>query len=104
MLLQTDPGLHVVGVASEIDPVVAHLSFECSDLLVLDWDGMGSETGELRDTLATVARPPLIIGMSVQRENRQAALADGASAFVCKGDPPECLRAVIRETGSPLQR
>ena len=36
-----------------------------------------------------------IVAMSSRPETRQVALEAGADAFVCKGDPPETLLAVL---------
>ena len=103
MLLRMDDRIRVVAAVSDVEQVLSHLQAGCCDLLLLDWDGMGSEIGAIRDVLNTLPHPPLIIGMSVRSENRQNVLSQGVTEFVYKGDPPECLKAVIRRAEQLLQ-
>ena len=103
MLLQMDDRIRVVAAVSDVEQVLSHLRAGSCDLLLLDWDGMGSEIGVIRDVLQTLPHPPMVIGMSVRLENRQTVLSQGVTEFVYKGDPPECLKTVISRAEETLQ-
>lgn len=103
LLLEQEPGLCVVGEATEAGDLLAQIEATRPNLMLLDWElpglalanSVGSEKYLL---LALHAHCPdlRVIALSGQLEARQAALAAGADAFVSKGDPPERLLATLR--------
>jgi DNA-binding NarL/FixJ family response regulator len=111
LLLEQEPGLHVVGEAAETETLLTGVQETQPDLLLLDWelparrslahlvDPPGTEADDARRRLLTLLHalcPNLfVIALSCGPEARQQALAAGADAFVSKGDPPEHLLATV---------
>jgi len=94
VLLERQPGLEVVGEATNAEDLLAQPALSCADLVLVDWNLASAAAGLLlavhRD------RPGLeVIVLSGRPEAREAALAAGADAFVSKGDAPAHLLAAI---------
>ena len=109
LLLDQEPGFHVVGEAAETEDLLAQVKVTNPDLILLDWElpdhsvpySLADSGCRLLSSLHTYYPGLRVIALSGQLEAHQAALAAGADAFVSKGDPPERLLAtlrVIRET------
>lgn len=95
VLLDREPGYHVVGEASDSQGLSRCAALTLPDVVVLGWELPGLAP---RDPLAFLRRecPHLIIiALSARAEARSAALSAGANAFVSKSDPPEQLLAAI---------
>jgi DNA-binding NarL/FixJ family response regulator len=105
-LLDQQPGLTVVGEASEVGDTLLQVKTVQPDLVLLDWDLRGSWNNlhllvgvtELLLALHKVCPAVKIIALSARPELRPAILAAGVDAFVSKTDPPERLLAAIQET------
>jgi len=96
--LDAEPGLFVVGTATEAASLRALLWTARPDLVILDWDLPGYAPIPL---LAEAKRPspsPQIIVLGSDEGMRQEALAAGADAFVLSGDMPDDLLAAIRQS------
>ncbi|MGD8555484.1 MAG: response regulator [Anaerolineales bacterium] len=96
-LLEDEKGLTVAGRSSEVETVLALVSQQDPDLVLLDWDQLFGEHPGLLPALKKI-RPKLgVVALSVRPEAGSRALAAGADAFICKCDPPErlvtCLHA-----------
>ena len=106
LLLEQEPGLCVVGEATEAEELLTQIKATRPDLMLLDWElpglALANSVGPGKHLLSVlhVSYPNLrIIALSGQLEARRAALAAGADAFVSKGDPPERLLAILRTMG-----
>jgi DNA-binding NarL/FixJ family response regulator len=100
VLLTRQPGLQVVGEASDGQELMTHASVTEADLALVDWDLPGlSEAGGLL-ALRSLCPALQVVVLSSRPGARQAARAAGVDAFVSKGDPPERLLAVIRRCGA----
>ena len=102
VLLERQPGLKVVGEATDAEGLLAQVKATRPDLVLLDWELPGlavsepSEQGLLM-ALRRVCPDTFVIALSGRLEARQAALDAGADAFVYKCDPPERLLAAIAD-------
>jgi DNA-binding response OmpR family regulator len=71
------------------------------DLVLLDWELPGRPAAAMLFALHELDYHPKIIVLSARPESEADALAVGADAFVCKGDPPERLldsfRSLVRQ-------
>lgn len=67
------------------------------DLVLLDWELPGRPAAAMLFALHGLDYHPKIIVLSARPESEMDALAVGADAFVCKGDPPERLLDSFRE-------
>jgi DNA-binding NarL/FixJ family response regulator len=95
LLLEQEPGLAVVGEAGAADQAVAAVAAMRPQLVLLDWHLAGRDGRALVKRLHAAAGK--IIVLSGRPEDRAAAQAAGADAFVSKGDPPERLLAAVRD-------
>ncbi len=121
VLLERQPGLKVVGEATNAEELLARMEADRPDLVLLGWelpglakvDPSASRRGEsvactepsrseqsgqgLLSALRRVSPNLRVIALSVRSEARRVALAAGADAFVSKCDPPERLLAAIED-------
>ena len=67
------------------------------DLLLMDWHLPGQPPEELLAALRAECPGAFIAVLSGRPEVCDVALAAGANAFVCKGDPPEMLLDVLAQ-------
>jgi DNA-binding NarL/FixJ family response regulator len=98
LYLDAEPGLFVVGTATEAASLRALLWTASPDLVILEWDLPGYAPVQL---LAEIKRPgpsPQIIVLGSDEGMRQEALAAGADAFALSGDLPDDLWAAIRQS------
>ena len=96
VLLERQPGLEVVGEASDACQLLTRLGEIRPDLVLLGWElpgltALGSLSG-MRDVCPGLS----VIALSGRPEARKAALAAGADGFVSKVDPPSRLLAAVR--------
>ena len=99
-LLKHEPGVNVVGEASEAKELVSQVRTIHPDLVLLDWRLPGlSAIGSLPGLRLNNPKL-LVIVMSGRPEAGQTALAAGANAFVSKIDPPENLLETLHAMDS----
>jgi len=100
ILLTQQPGLQVVGEASNGEVLLAQAGTVAADLALVDWElPRLAEAGGL-PALHRSSPALQVIVLSSRPGVRQAALAVGGAAFVSKGEPPERLLTVIRSCGA----
>jgi DNA-binding NarL/FixJ family response regulator len=95
LLLHIVLGLDVVGEAADVTGLSAP-GQEQADLLLIDWSGIATDEHELLNQLRGLNERLRIIVLSTRLEDRAAALAAGADAFICKVDSPEQVVATVR--------
>ena len=100
LLLNEEPGVKVVGEASESEGLRALIMTTQPDLAILDSDLPGQSFTELLAEIKAQDDAPRLIVLARDPGNRQRVLEAGADAFVVKGDPPEKLIAAFREVTS----
>jgi len=103
VLLTQQPGLQVVGEASNGEALLAQAGVIAADLALVDWElPRLAEAGGL-PALHRSSPALQIVVLSGRPGVRQAALAVGGAAFVSKGEPPERLLTVIRRCGAMIE-
>ena len=95
-LLEEQPGLMVVGEATDCKELLAQAEAACPDLVLIDWDLPGMAGVDLLAALQKICPGLHVIALSSRPEVEQEALAAGARAFVSKAGPPEPLLAAIQ--------
>lgn len=98
LYLDAEPGLSVVGTATEAASLRALLHTAYPDLVILDWDLPGYAPIQLLAEIKRHRRRPQVIVLGHDEGVRQESLAAGADAFVVSGDSPADLMAAIRES------
>jgi len=95
-VLGEEPALTVIREASTYSNLISQATALRPDLILLDWDLMEDpKTGALA-ALRRIDAQSSIIVVSEQPNLRQAALAAGANAYLCKCDPPDQFLAALR--------
>ena len=97
VLLESQPGLKVVGEAADTDTLLSQAKTTHPDLVLLGWELPGLASGGLLPTLRETRSGLLVIALSGRPEAHQAAISAGVDAFVSKSDPPERLLAAITD-------
>jgi len=97
LVLEQQPGIHVLGEAVDTTGLLGWVKATRPDLVLLDWELPGLEANSLLPTLRQLCPHLKVIALSGRPEARGAALAAGADAFVSKGDPPEQLLAAVND-------
>jgi DNA-binding NarL/FixJ family response regulator len=90
-LLKQEPGQISVRESADIGGLAARVKEFKPDLVFLDWELPGRPAAALLFALHRPDYHPKVIVLSTRPEAEGEALAAGADAFVCKGDPPERL-------------
>jgi DNA-binding NarL/FixJ family response regulator len=97
ILLREEPGVQVVGTASEAESLRALLQAARPDLVLLDWDLPCHSPADLVTEAKSLPPGPRVIVLGRDYDTKPAARAAGANAFVLKGDPPRRLLAAVRQ-------
>jgi DNA-binding NarL/FixJ family response regulator len=95
ILLHQEPGVQVIGVATQAKGLLAQVKACEPDLLLLDWNLPGIAVSELIADLRKLELPPKIVILAVRPEVENAAMAAGADAFVSKNGSPQELLACL---------
>ena len=100
VLLMQQPGLQVVGEASDGEALLAQARAIAADLILVDWElPRLAEAGGLPALRRSLPDLQVVV-LSSRPGVRQAALAVGGDAFVSMSDPPERLLTVIQRCGA----
>jgi two-component system response regulator NreC len=94
-LLDTRPGLEVVGEAAENGELISQIESARPDLLLLDDDLSEGAVEDLIAALQQFYPCPLVMVLGGRSDSRDAYLEAGAVAFVNKSDPPKSLLTAI---------
>jgi DNA-binding NarL/FixJ family response regulator len=96
VLLERQPGLAIVGEATDRSDLLDRVATTLPDVVLLGWELPGLTAADSLSLLRRMRPDLLVIALSGRSEARSAALSAGADAFVSKRDPPERLLAAIR--------
>ena len=97
LYLVEEPGMDIVGTASEAAGLRSLARTTRPDLIMLDWDLPGHSPTSLLAELKRIDSCLQVIVLGKELEQRTVVLAAGADAFVLKGDPPGRLLTAIRQ-------
>ena len=95
LLLETRFEFQLVTEARDMEHVLAQVEDTQPDCLVLDWELPGRPTRERVPVLRTLVPGLKVIAISARPESKQAALSEGADAFICQTEPPVKILEVI---------
>ncbi len=96
LLLTIEPGVVIVGEASEAAGLRALIQSTRPDVVILDWELPGEDVDGIIAEAKDEQSQPHFVVLSHRFRARQHVLAAGAEAFVVKGDPPEQLMSILR--------
>ena len=97
LMLSEEPGLKIIGSASECDGLNALVKSTFPDSVLLDWSLLGCTIESVLQEIKTNAANPDVKVIVISRHHRvrDKALISGADDFVVIGDPPEKLLKVF---------
>jgi len=98
--LAEEPGMSVVGEASEAETLVELSKEHLVDLILVDGELPGLPIDALIRQLHSLVPKPKVIVMSSNPEFGRKYLKAGADAFVSKGDQPEWLFETLQRWSS----
>ena len=97
LLLSEQPGVEIVGAASESDGLVALTRTTDPDLVVTEWDLPGRAMSKTITELHHFRRPPVVLLLIGDISSNEEVIDSGADAVIAKGSPPDHLLAVIKQ-------
>jgi DNA-binding NarL/FixJ family response regulator len=99
LLIEQESGMSVVTEAVDVTTLIASAAATQPDLILLDSDLPGCESvdGNIIKSLHRADVKAVIVSMSSRTDDRLEALTLGADSFVCKGDEPGKLLAVLHK-------
>ena len=97
LLLESEPGMAVIGLSDRLEGLLAVLQALESHVLLLDYELAKQSTVDLVGNVHSLERPPKIIVLSIDPHEEAAMLAAGADAFVSKNVPPDDLLPTLRK-------
>jgi DNA-binding NarL/FixJ family response regulator len=101
MLLHQESGMHVTGIAVQIEGLEAQVAASQPDVLLLDWRLPGGSMPEVLAELRQSVPRLQVIAMSVRDDDEGEAMAAGADLFVAKNAPPGELLKSLRSMEVP---
>ncbi|MBV9356708.1 MAG: response regulator [Chloroflexi bacterium] len=99
LLLERHPTFAVVAVAEDLEALSGRA--ERPDAILLDWDLREVRSDDCVRRLRQLHAGAVVIALSTRVEQRAAALAAGAAAFVCKNEAPAQLLAALFGQAGP---
>jgi len=97
LLLSEEPGLSIVGAASETAGLLALAQTARPDLIVVEWRLPGRPLREILTEVQRLTDKVTILVLGQDAGQREVALEAGAHAFLLIGDPPEQVLTAVRE-------
>jgi DNA-binding NarL/FixJ family response regulator len=97
LLLSEEPGVSIVGAASETAGLLALTQTALPDLVVVEWTLPGRSLLDVLPEAQTLTDKLRFLVVGQDADEKQSALDAGAHAFVLIGDPPEHLLAAVRQ-------
>ena len=97
LALSVEPGVTIVGEASETEGLLALARTARPDLVVLEWGLPGRPAPDVLAEAHALAQLLRFVVLGRDLRLKQPALRAGACAFVLVGDPPELLLAAVRQ-------
>lgn len=98
--LEEEPGLEVVGAATDARQLLAAAERGKADLILVDRRLPGNGMKVLIAKLHALARTPIVVVLFTEQEDGRLLLREGADAVVSKGDQPAWLLETVRHFAS----
>jgi DNA-binding NarL/FixJ family response regulator len=101
LLLETRLQVELIVEARDMEHVLAQVEDARPDVIILDWELPGRPIRERVSVLRTLVPHLKVIAFSARPESKEAALAEGAEAFISKNDPPVLILDKIQKVCQP---
>ena len=97
LLLSEEPGVRIVGAASETGGLLALIQTARPDLVVVEWALPGQPTWHVLTEAQMLIDRLTFLVLGQELSQKQHALDAGAQGFVLIGDPPEQFLTAVRQ-------
>ena len=97
IFLELEPGLQIVGEASDSAELVPCLAASRPDVVLLEWELLTAPLADVLADLRAQELHPWMVVLSSRPEVQPAAYAAGADGFVSKADLPGRLLTFLRD-------
>ncbi len=101
LLLETRLEFELIVEARDMEHVLAQVEDSRPDCIILDWELPGRPIRERVSVLRTLVPHLKVIAISARPESKEAALAEGAEAFISKNEPPILILDRIQKIYQP---
>ena len=102
-LISQEPGVDVVGEASETEGLLALIKTSHPDLVLFELHLPGRPIDSLLAEIRRYQPAPYLMVLSPNRKDEDAILAAGVDAFLVEGDPPEEMLSAFRRIREQAQ-
>ncbi len=98
LMLSEEPGINIIGSASDSGGFIALIKSTNPDLALVDWNLPGRNIeGLVREVKSFESETKLTLIVLGKRSTKEAAVEAGADDYVVKGDPPDMLLETFRQ-------
>jgi DNA-binding NarL/FixJ family response regulator len=98
LMLSEEPGINIIGSASDSGGFIALIKSTNPDLALVDWDLPGCNNEDLvREVKAIKSETKLTLIVLGKRSTKETAVDAGADDYLIKGDPPDMLLDTFRQ-------
>ena len=99
LLLETVPGVVVVGFTDRLQNLLAQIEASEADVLILEWELAAHDFRDLLGRVRKLDYSPKVIYFSGRLEERQQVLESGADYVIFKNAPPDELIPILDQIG-----
>jgi DNA-binding response OmpR family regulator len=99
LLLETVPGVVVVGFTDRLQNLLAQIEASEADVLILEWELAAHDFRDLLVRVRKLDYSPKVIYFSGRLEERQQVLESGADYVIFKNAPPDELIPILDQIG-----
>ncbi len=103
LLLSQEPGVSIVGSASETEGLLALIKSTNPDIVIVDWDLPGRPVAKLLSKKSISRDRTRFIVLCTRPEMKNQARQAGADVCLVKGDTPDELLTVFQQTRNELR-
>ena len=96
LMLDTEPGLNVTGLAVQTEGLLAQIEVIQPDVLLLDWSLVRESLDDFLTSLRMVKPCPRVIILGINPGEEQTLPVTGVDAFFYKAYPAEELLTILR--------
>ena len=97
-LLQTQPGINIVGEAEETDLLLELLRIQSVDVIIIDYGLPYMPLAKLIPASRVLRRSTRFVVMSDDVANARLALSAGADTFISRNESPERLLETLQRS------
>lgn len=97
LLLSEQPGVEIVGSASESKGLLALIHTSDPDMILMDWDLAGRSSVNIIAEAKQLQQSPTTIVLITYSSDYQMAVEAGANTVVLKGSSPDVLLSAFQE-------